>query len=442
MLLSQSILKKLFKVSLSAIVFPCLTLTSLQASDVESTFDDRQETSSRTKRTRHADNTLEELFNGLEIEGTTRESLFLKRTKHPKRNEISENDPTQDPTHPENFPHLHAYWLSDNPDEKELARRAYHDIALNHPHAFDAALILHASDDPFDQEIAQQSLNLISNNPDHPQHFMVLNYLNNKSVEEETLERHSFTAVDIDHAHSFSGTSTSSHLSCTASSSEFCMRPSLHPQYCTDPNVYRYGPSLIPTDSLSNMGLPEVQPASQQPFKDSELTSSDNEESVDARVRHLYRKNFISEAHDDSEEKLVLRAKIKRLKAEALFMKNTAPSVKETLAMWDQGKTTAAKKRARDILAEHMTKGHTLTPLEQKRIIRRFKDSQLKSDQTLAKSWAQKYLTPKNTQSVQFNDKHQYRDIPSRYEAAESSIFFKTLKSLGHGVAAVFTMMR
>jgi len=217
MVSSTRIIKNISKISLAALFISCLTFSSLQASGDLSLVDDISEASPKVKRKRGSDNTLDHFLSDLEMEGVTRDllSLSLQYTKYKKTGELPDTDPTHDPTRVENFQHLKGYWMSDNPDEKEFARRALHDIALNHGHALEAALILRASPDRADQEIAAQSLQYILNHSDHPQHHILLNPMSH--------DEHPGTSKRL-----------GSPLPCTASSAEFCTHPERHPDYCTE----------------------------------------------------------------------------------------------------------------------------------------------------------------------------------------------------------------
>lgn len=234
MVSSTTIIKSISRISLAALLIPCLTFSSLQASADLSLVDDISEASPKVKRKRGSDNTLDHFLDDLEMEGVTRDllSLSLQYTKYKKTGELPDTDPMYDPTRVENFQQLKDYWMSDNPDEKEFARRALHDIALNHVHGFDAALILRASPNRIDQEIAAQSLQYILSHSDHPQHPPVLSYISH--------DEHPSTSKQL-----------RSPLSCTASSAEFCMHPERHPDYCTE----EFAPPPVISLTRSDYGI-------------------------------------------------------------------------------------------------------------------------------------------------------------------------------------------
>ncbi|MGN6671640.1 MAG: hypothetical protein ACTHJ4_08905, partial [Candidatus Nucleicultricaceae bacterium] len=149
MLLSCTILKQFLKFSLSILIFPYSTLTSLQASTIELGASDADSFVRKGKRMhRHEDHTMEKL---------TQELADLKLSVPSKKRTRQERDGTLEGL------------------LQEFSRHAKYSKIMEIPE------------------------NDSTQNPVHPETCVVLNDLNNECVEETTLESRTFSEVDTDH---------------------------------------------------------------------------------------------------------------------------------------------------------------------------------------------------------------------------------------------------
>ncbi len=379
MVSSTRIIKNISKISLAALFISCLTFSSLQASGDLSLVDDISEASPKVKRKRGSNDTLDQFLSDFEMEGVTRDllSLSLQYTKYQKTGELPDTDPTYDPTRIENFQHLKGYWMSDNPDEKEFARRALHDIALNHGHALEAALILRASPDRTDQEIAAQSLQYILNHSDHPQHHILLNPMSH--------DEHPGTSKRL-----------GSPLPCTASSAEFCTHPERHPDYCTEAFAPPPTLSLTQRDYGISLSSDVEEDLSQSILIEPSLSNTESIESIDLKIQHLKRKYRLEE---DRKKQSKIKLKLKKLQADA---KRLATPSTATSSTPHQPQIEIQKEEKKLTL-----KGILKAPK------RRTKNHDNADDLQAP--------TKSPTKTVRFSDTHQYKTIPSRYDALEAS---------------------